>query len=374
MFIKLVLAIFLAITSSAFAITKKNGLSYISMPVHKRSDLEKRDLVQGTTETDLPQSFYYTTIQVGSNKDDVALMVDTGSWASNILTPNVTCSHGNCTKFGNYDPTKSTSAKIIGTSHIENFGYNYIYTGTTVIDDVYFNGVKIPNYLFASVYNNTAWPAGLFGFSKPPKSETNMSISWAARNANLINQAAYSMYLSTIDGKPGGIILGAIDYGKINGDLHWANLTGHNVGGFIDSFEINGHNVSIGRDFTADTGGSYFNLKEAEYEQFLDSLPNDPQNPRGSKTINFDLLKGKTSKLKINGAVLEFPLDAIIHPGDSGPHARIIVRQNDQVQLGSFFFRYLYFAVSLEKEAIGWGVTNDGSNSFLGSFPSSYHL
>ncbi|KAI5965327.1 uncharacterized protein KGF55_001548 [Candida pseudojiufengensis] len=157
----------------------RNGVIAFDTPLGVSTDLSKRQV--GEHDYIFPVSnFPRITLPIGSNKDEVSLNVDTGSWLTHV--PDVAT---NCTKcllpdgkLGLYDANKSTTAVKTGQTVKSKFGTNSYYYGEGVIDDIWFEpNFKIPGTLFNDVQDiGSGFKTGLLGLAKPPKGAENENI------------------------------------------------------------------------------------------------------------------------------------------------------------------------------------------------------
>lgn len=178
-----------------------------------------------TYDNQTQSGFYYTVnITVGTPPQSVVAIIDSGSSNLILNSPNTQwCQDGNCTTFGAYNASASTSSKWVDDLMNVTYAYNNL-EGSWVLDDVHFGGQTLSQFPIgtANVSSNSVsniWGVGyLVGVVEGvPANDTTLQ---AMVNSGLIKSASMSVYLNQTGSKTGSIIFGGLDTSLYTGDLH----------------------------------------------------------------------------------------------------------------------------------------------------------
>ncbi|KAI5965322.1 uncharacterized protein KGF55_001543 [Candida pseudojiufengensis] len=335
----------------------RDGVLAFDMRTDYSSALTKRQVAQH--DYFLPvKAFPKIVLQIGSNKDEVELDVDTGSWLVQI--PDVATNCTTCLlpsgKLGLYNSNKSTTAVKTGKAMNSNFYKTAYYHGEGVIDDIWFGpNFKIPNTLFNDVQDiGSSWSFGILGLAKPPYGEDDLNIVWNAYRAGLIAQPIISINQRNSSGNSLQLIIGGYSKSQMVEDYTWTSIYNENLVAQIDFVNINGTEVRVDRNVVFDTGNYYVFANAEVVDALLASFPDDPNNKRGSHKIDYNLIQDKTMTVSIYGKNYTIPLQAFVEPDCTGQHCEIIIYESKQWNWGSAFNRFLNIAL------------NYGDSTFIG--------
>ncbi|KAI5967853.1 hypothetical protein CANMA_002621 [Candida margitis] len=210
-----VLVFLLAAVANSTPIEKKHD-KYIAYPIEhfEPSLIGKR---YESESFDEGGARYITKLKIGSNKQEVLVMIDTGSWNLNFPSVDAKCQGRKCAAGTTFDPSESTTFKnlsIFSRSYYGGGGSVQV-SGFKSTDDLYLDdGKKLPDFEF-NLLNATFYPRGIFGIGYI----TNDNISYieATKKAGYINKAGFSIYTGS-DHK-GTFLLGGVDKAKYEGEL-----------------------------------------------------------------------------------------------------------------------------------------------------------
>ncbi|KAI5952673.1 hypothetical protein KGF54_003540 [Candida jiufengensis] len=327
----------------------RNGVVTLDLGLSGASDLEKRQI--GETDA-FTSSYFKTIIEVGSNRDQVLVTIDTGSWLTQI--PDVST---NCTKcllpngkLGLYNSNKSTTAVRTGKSARSTFHANAYYYGEGVLDDIWFgSNFKIPNVLFNDVSDiGSTWPFGLLGLAPAPKGSENENVAWAAYKAGLTSKPITSISATNSSAVNLQLFLGGYSESHLDGDFDWHPIQGTQVYAYVNSFNINGSEIAVNKSSIFDYGNPNIFVSQEVYDVIINSLPFDPNNKKGSRKFDASLLKDKTFTLTIFGKKYTIPALAFIVPGCTGQHCSSVIWPESYTAIGSPILRFLNLAISVE--------------------------
>ncbi|KAI5965320.1 uncharacterized protein KGF55_001541 [Candida pseudojiufengensis] len=343
----------------------RDGVIALDMQMdYSQSDLSKRQV--GEHDYFIKGNNWPKVIlPIGSNKDEVLLTVDTGSWLTQV--PDVSTDCTECLlpngKLGLYDANKSTTAVKTGQTLKSTFSSTAYYYGQGVIDDIWFDpNFKIPGTLFNDVHDiGSSWPYGILGLSKPPKGSENENIVWNAYKAGLINKPIVAITQKNESGNSLQLFLGGYSKSQLVEDYTWTSIENKNFAAHVDFVNINGTEVKINQTITFDTGNYYVGVSKEVHDGLLASFPDDPNNAKGSGKIDYNLIKDKTITVSIYGKNYNVPLIAFIEPDCTSQHCQIIIYTYDW-NWGTGFTRFLNLALNYDNGSYigiaGWKPSN----------------
>ncbi|GMG56466.1 unnamed protein product [Ambrosiozyma monospora] len=202
--------------------------------------------------------FYSVDVSIGSNSNVVTVLVDTGSsdfWVMSSSNPYCIAGTGgdsqstlgspaasgsssadepkktgynsiNCSEFGTFDQSSSSSWHDNGTSFYIEYADKTFAKGTWGYDTIQIGGVTIPDVNIA-VCDKTDSEVGVLGISYAGLESTDsgsdaytyMNLPLTMKSEGLISKLTYSVYLDDPDSETASILFGAIDQNKYTGDL-----------------------------------------------------------------------------------------------------------------------------------------------------------
>ncbi|RCK58788.1 Candidapepsin [Candida viswanathii] len=363
----LLLSLFTAAFASAAAVDKTKH-KVIKLDFGHSGTIGKRD---GNTAVEtLPFSAYpYAELEVGSNREKVKLIVDTGSWLTTIFDTSINCVNNKCDRNYLYNSSSSTSAVRRHRYLTEKFGEGYYYRGENIFEDVYFDGLKVSNYSIMDVTESEGFQYGILGLSHPPSDDLQENIAWAAKYSGAIDKAAYSLNLYNRDDSPGSLVIGGYDAAKLDSEIHWSSIKGANVQANLNYVEFDGVKIPVNKNYTLDTGGINGFLPRDAFNKFIGSLPKDDyNNPVQTLTIDCAVAAKHNFTYNLNGVDYTFPLTAMLEPNALGHRCDITLRPGDAAQLGPKIFRWLFLAVDLEKDMLGLATIKNTTESDIRAF------
>ncbi|KAF3986699.1 hypothetical protein FT663_04772 [Candidozyma haemuli var. vulneris] len=200
---------------------------------------------------------YLLDLKLGSNKQPVTVLLDTGSSDLWVYGPKIQNPQG-----GSFDPSKSSANKKTG----EDFFISYLdgsyALGEYVTDDFALeDGRNLLNDLqFAVVDRAQTNSQGILGVADKNQEATDNqydNLPWALQKSGVTPKASYSLYLgSEAEGK-GSIIFGGIDTEKYEGDLTKYPVAGtRGLALNVESAEVAGQTIDLDAEILLDSGTS----------------------------------------------------------------------------------------------------------------------
>ncbi|KAI5950205.1 hypothetical protein KGF57_004372 [Candida theae] len=289
--ISILVALLAAITSGT-PVAKRHE-KYIAYPVERGDASIKKRYEQGSFGGFQDgQGYYLTKLKLGSNKQEVSVVIDTGSWLLNIPQAGSQCHGTKCLPKYAFDPNESTTFKNLSKFAKSTYGADPVYvSGFQSTDDFYYeDGKKLPNFEF-TLLNHSFFEEGTFGIG--PSTDSNTSYVKAAKRAGYINKAGFSLY--TTNDQQGTFLLGGVDKAKYEG----------NLGIYDGRFSIHPKTITTAQgttlDFSAetrlDTGNNALGLHPAIVDQIIKevSIGNSISCEialSGDQSLTFDLGQG----------------------------------------------------------------------------------
>ncbi|KAI5952675.1 hypothetical protein KGF54_003542 [Candida jiufengensis] len=360
-------ALFAAVANASLIYNQpRDGVIALDLVLPTNDHLEKRQI--GETDYFLKgKNFPKAVVQVGSNKDPVLLVVDTGSWG--VQVPDVSSNCSTCLlpngEVGLYNSSKSTTIERTGEPFRIKFYSDAYYYGEGVIDDIWLDSnFKIPEVLLNDVNDiGKGWPFGLLGLAKPPKGSEYQNVVLAAYNAGSISKPIASLHSRNSSGTSLQLFLGGYSKAQTIEPFTWNSIRDTNVHAYIDSININGTDIPVNSNATFDTGNDLILVHKDVYSGILNALPDDPNNAKGSKKIDYSLIKDKTFTITFFGKNYTIPLIAFIEPDCQDQHCALTVVSTTAYNIGSPLLRFINLAIDYEvgNEKIGlasWKPSN----------------
>ncbi|EGW31240.1 uncharacterized protein SPAPADRAFT_51269 [Spathaspora passalidarum NRRL Y-27907] len=349
----------------------------------KRDDSKYLEL---TLKLSADRSLYTAAIQLGSNKDEVNLLVDTGSADTLVISSDAKCyidnrvynAFNSCFDMGTYDLTRSTTAS----GRIQDFNARFFdghySSGMVIKDAVHLSDSKVIDGFEFGIVNSTTTSNGILGISRTTQSNVASGYSnfpCALKKAGLINKLAYSIFLNNSD--EGNILFGAIDKAKYYGKLVFLPFASSKFSSVtVTSINFgNGNSVKVNQAFLIDSGTTFINVNAAIYNDILNNF-------EGERTSNNKLVvdcnqpADRFYTFKFPGVSIKVPFtDLVTRAYDSTTgqfmdDCLLAVTQNPTMLiLGANFMRHAYLAFDLERKRIGIAQANYTSESNIVSFP-----
>lgn len=332
-------------------------------PIEKRHNkflvhqIERYD-ISGTGKRDEQLKFddtgirYTVDLEIGSSKEKVKVMIDSGSWRLNVPGPNAPCLGKEACPAGSvFHPDKSTTFKNLSVPAGSYYGRgDTSVIGFTVHDDFFLdNGDKIPQFEF-DLANYTSFEMGWFGVRRTP--DHNESYVYAAKKAGLIDTAGFSLYLGS-DDKTGTFLVGGVDKAKYEGDFAF----------FESDFTIQGKSITTGdgkvipltNTVEIDSGNPYLSLDQDIFDAINKEVG---ANEYGVAPCDQVLNTNKSLKVDLGDVTIEIPYsDLYFEQSDNPDYCDTYITDTydtggDQ-NLGLPFIRQIYLTSSFDSKKLG---------------------
>lgn len=204
---------------------------------------------------------YLLDVYLGSQKDKVSVILDTGSSDLWVYGPEASGAVG-----GSFDPSQSSHDQNAN----EQFSITYLdgsgSSGEYYKDDFSFSlGNKLLlNFQFAVVDKASSGGNGILGVADKNQESVKQgepsydNLPYSLQKSGVTPKASYSLFLGSEDSGKGSIIFGGIDKAKYEGELQKYPVTGdQGLAVNVESASINGKNIDINQAYLLDSGTSW---------------------------------------------------------------------------------------------------------------------
>lgn len=195
------------------------GTTFLNSIARKNSKAASKSGLKVTLENEY--ALYLASIEIGTPGQSLRVDVDTGS--SDLWVPGA----GTRSSDGTYDHTKSSTYKRVADGFSIRYGDGSSASGDWATDNVEIGGATVKNLQFGDATTQDVGQgilgiglkgneASALGYS----SFTYDNLPLQLKNQGIIDKAAYSLYLNSLDASSGSIIFGsATDLSKYSGSL-----------------------------------------------------------------------------------------------------------------------------------------------------------
>ncbi|KAK7973979.1 hypothetical protein PG989_015827 [Apiospora arundinis] len=227
-------------TASAIELPKRGANGFVSMPISYTS--QERPLVTKRAEDNNVPLFnisvlsYLIELSIGTPGQPVKVAIDTGSselWVNpNCKTSQSTAQYQECLTNGQYDPSKSSTARDLDSGNTIPYGIGTVEI-EYVKDDVALpnSTIDLKNIQFGAATRSQDLNEGILGLSfgsKPPTADLryNNFVDELVLQ-NVTDSRAFSVALGNQEASNGGVIIfGGIDTGKFTGKMTTVPILG----------------------------------------------------------------------------------------------------------------------------------------------------
>lgn len=289
--------LFAAITTST-PIEKRHE-KFVAYPVehaeYSSSSVGKRFEQNQFHEFDVRGRGYLTKLKVGSNQQELKVLIDTGSANLNFPHVGAKCLGKACQAEYSFDPSESTTFKNLSKPYSVTYGIGKATgkaSGFQLTDNFYFDdGKTLPNFEF-TLLDSVPYRGGIFGIGT--SSNDNTSYARAIKKAGFIDTAGFSLYAGPND--DGILLLGGVDKAKYEGELAIYKSTLSVPGKSLTTG--NGTVMEFVSVLALDTGNPGLGLDPVIAEEILKEVKDENGKIScdialsGNKKLTFDLGKG----------------------------------------------------------------------------------
>jgi len=363
--LKTTLVALLAALTTATPIEKRSGKFLVhQLQATQVPEISKRDDLLDFEDTTVR---YTTDLNIGSSKESVKVMIDTGSWRLNVPGPGAKClRYALCPAGSVFHPDKSNTFHNLTIQYISTYGSGETsVTGFTVHDNLFFdNGDEIPQFEF-EVANKTDFEMGWLGVRY--SSEPDASYVVAAKRAGLVDHAGFSLYLGP-DGQTGTFIVGGVDKAKYEGELAFYDTDYFFQGKSVTTGD--GNVIPLTRQIGIDSG----NPRLAFDQNIVDAIIEEVGADKNGNVPCVNIWTGnKNLTLDLGEITIDVPYSAIFTEISNNPgwcHGQLenTDKTGNEQYLGLPFVRQIYLTQDFDTKRLGFAPVKHTDESNIVDF------
>ncbi|KAJ5491605.1 aspartic-type endopeptidase opsB [Penicillium diatomitis] len=351
----------------------------ISNPVARDQTrrMKRANSVQVTLDNE--QTLYFANVSLGTPKQDLRMVIDTGSSDLWVNAPNSTlCENkkNQCQISGTYDGSSSSTYKYVNPYFNITYADGSQAAGEYASDTLHIGGATLKDFEFGIGYISSS-PAIV-----QTSHSTYNNLPKAMVDSGLIKSNAYSLWLNDLDANTGSILFGGVNTKKYHGSLQ--TLPIEPIRGIYAEFIIALTAVAM----TNSSGTTTYNTQALPSAVLLDSgsslsyLPNDivrllyndldvalDQSGNGylpcrlaSEDIKVSFtFTSPTIEVSMSELLLDVGSGLTFNNGDRACAFGIAPAGNSMAVLGDTFLRSAYVVYDLANHEISLAKTNFNS-------------
>ncbi|KAF7522707.1 hypothetical protein PCG10_007221 [Penicillium crustosum] len=359
----------------------------ISNPVARDQARRKRSTV--SQALDNQETLYFCNVTLGTPKQTVRLVLDTGSSDLWTNTPNSTlCASTKnvCAESGTYDSTSSSSYSFVNSDFNISYADGSGAAGDYVTDTLTIGGTTIKDFQFGLGFSSGS-AEGVLGIGYTVNEvqvgrngdSAYANLPKAMVNKGIIQSNAYSLWLNDLDANTGSILFGGVNTKKYHGTLQTVPV--QKVRGLYSEFIIaltkvsltnsSGENTysssSIPAGVLLDSGSSLTYLPDALVQDIYDDLGVSYESESGIGYVECSMANDNiTLSYTFSSPTINVGIDEmVIDVGDlyfrNGKRAcvfGIVPAGSSTAVLGDTFLRSAYVVYDLANNEISLANTN----------------
>ncbi|KAJ6120225.1 hypothetical protein N7523_004505 [Penicillium sp. IBT 18751x] len=365
----------------------------VADPVARDRTRRKRDKTISQA-LDNEESLYYCNVTLGTPKQSLRLVLDTGSSDLWTNAPNSTLCESQdnvCNSSGTYDSSASSTYQYVNSEFNISYADSSGASGDYVTDTLHLGGATIKDFQFGVGYTSSS-EQGVLGIGYTTN-EVQVGVNGEPAYANLpkamvkngvIKSTAYSLWLNDLDANTGSILFGGVNTDKYHGTLE--TLPIQKVSGIYAEFIIaltavaltnssgtnNYSSSALPAAALLDSGSSLTYLPDGIVEDIYNDLGVIYESSEGVGYVPCNLAEKKVnisytfSSPTIHVSVRELILDAgdlYFRNGDRACVFGIVPAGGSTPVLGDTFLRSAYVVYDLTNNEISLANTNFNSTS-----------
>ncbi|KAI5968602.1 hypothetical protein CANMA_002347 [Candida margitis] len=326
---------------------------------------------RGYIKTDLKhrKSFYTTQLKIGSHKEKITVVVDTGSSDLWVPSSEAKClEDSKCRSEGTYSVEKSKSSKPLNQPFSIEYPDNETASGVYVQDSVEIGKTTVSNQQFAVANTSTAG-MGVLGIGLQSDEQTKdnyVNFVFSLKKQGSISKAGYSLYLPEKEKKSGTILFGGIDEEKYSGNLTQFEVSSDKLSVPLQSVSYSGKDNKNETEAIIDSGSTFSFLPSGIVGGIADALNGSYSDSLGVYVVDCKNRGKKSGYLSFNfenDTSIMAPLSHFVlrlkqikhHvPDYEKNHCGLsIFPSDDETVLGDNFLRSAYISVDLEDKQVG---------------------
>ncbi|KAJ5081580.1 Aspartic-type endopeptidase ctsD [Penicillium alfredii] len=354
--------------SDTHADTKPTTLDIKKLPVRRGNNYDriKADTPKFPQSAPLDQDgldySYFVAMEVGSQKQEMWLAVDTGSPSTWVF--DAACTADVCTSHHTFSSSASSSFSSNGSSFSLGYSSGTVRGGLGK-DTMSVAGLDV-DLPFGQVTKATndfsSYPIdGILGLGRSYtggwKRSSFMDVV-AEKKLLKSNLIGFSLSRASNDPKSGEVNFGKVDTSKFDGDISYTSTNADSWTIPLDDAYVNGQSCNFSkRSTTIDTGTTYIFLPPADAKTLFSFIPGSSM----SEDENYVVPCNSTAALEFSFSGIKYsilPEDYIGEKTDSGCLSTIVGHQSGATNtwlVGDVFLKNVYSVFDFDNAKIGFG-------------------
>lgn len=320
---------------------------------------------------------YFAVVQVGSQKKEMWLALDTGSPSTWVFSSS--CTDKACTTHHTFDKKDSASYVTNGSSVSVGYGSGTIH-GDLGQDTISIADLSVPlTFGSATSASKTfgSYPIdGILGLGRSHAAGwTIPSFMDAVAQQNLLksNLVGFSLSRASDDDHDGSVTFGNVDTTKFDGNISYTNINANSWTIPMDDAYVDGKACGFsGKSATIDTGTTYIMVPPADAEKLFALVPGSSKSGE-----NYMIPCGTDVSLELSFSGKKYtisPKDYIGSRSADGCISTIVGHQSSGENtwlVGDVFLKNVYSVFDFDNGQIGFGTRNSTSTSTSSSASGS---
>ncbi|KAL6945275.1 hypothetical protein ACO0QE_002724 [Hanseniaspora vineae] len=365
---------------SDFEESKRNARPYIiSTHLNKRNGDTTFSLTNKKT-------FFSVLLDIGTPSQSLTVLLDTGSSDLWVIQ---NCGSSSCPQYGTFQPEKSSSFHNNQTEFYVTYGDGSYGSGSWGYDQVSINGQSIGQLSFGVATQSSARIAvlgvGMTGLEttysgkkvSDPYEYANLPI--ALKESGQTYSALFSLFLNDLTASTGSILFGAVDTGKVSGNLYTLPMINIYAGSGFDNpveYEVTLQGLGFSSSFSQttitttkfaallDSGTTLTILPTSLMNLVVDALEASYDSSVGYYEIDCDSTSDQNMVFDFGGFHINVPLSDFVIDSSSGKcYLGFQGASQSFVILGDVFLSNAYAVFDIDNYEISLGQANYNGGS-----------
>lgn len=311
---------------------------------------------------------YFVQVQLGSKKQPMYMLVDTGAGSSWVMGKS--CTSDSCKKHGLFGPEDSDTLEMTSDDFSIAYGTGQV-KGKLSVDTISVADMSL-KYRFGLASETSQEFAsfafdGILGLSMGKGASDNF-LETVSKEANLPqNIFAIALNRASDGANNGEIKFGGINPAKFTGELKYTKV-GVNTGEWaipMDDLGFDSKKAGIGALAYIDTGTSFMFGPDAMVKKLHDSIPGAVSAGQGAYTVPCDT--SKSLFITFSGVDYEIPPKDFVSPKDNAGKCTSNVYGHEVVKgawlMGDTFLKNVYTVFDKDNKQVGFARASGAASS-----------
>ncbi|KAJ5438859.1 Aspartic-type endopeptidase ctsD [Penicillium daleae] len=317
---------------------------------------------------------YFSVVEVGSQKEEMWLALDTGSPSSWVFSSS--CTDKVCTTHHTFD--KSASSSYVSSSSAFSVGYGSGMVEGDLGQDVFnIAGMDVTFTFGTATFANDTFSSypidGILGLGRSQTGGWTIPsfMDIVAKDKYITsNIVGFSLSRASDDKKDGEVNFGTVDTTKFDGNISYTSTNSDAWTIPMDDAYVNGQATNLtGKSATIDTGTTYILIPPADAQTLFAQIPGSTQSGE-----NYIIPCNSTATLELSFSGIKYsilPDDYIGASSTGGCVSTIVGHQSSGANdwlVGDVFLKNVYSVFDFDNGQIGFGTLSSSNSTGNGTF------